>query len=94
MVNSDVPGGVRRTHGSAAVPEPVMVLLLLPWCGRRLRLDAAGTPIPRLAGVLLVVRHGETEPNVSGLFLGRADPPLTELGRRQARALAAALPTS
>jgi broad specificity phosphatase PhoE len=46
-----------------------------------------------LAGVLLVVRHGETEPNVSGLFLGRADPPLTDLGRRQARALAVALPS-
>ena len=45
-----------------------------------------------MADVLLLVRHGETEPNVRGVLLGRDDPPLTELGRRQARALAAALP--
>jgi broad specificity phosphatase PhoE len=43
--------------------------------------------------VLLLVRHGETTANVDGLLLGRADPPLTDLGRRQARALARALPT-
>jgi broad specificity phosphatase PhoE len=42
--------------------------------------------------VLLLVRHGETEPNVLGLHLGRSDPVLTDVGRRQARALAAALP--
>jgi broad specificity phosphatase PhoE len=43
-------------------------------------------------GVLFLVRHGETAANVAGLFLGRADLPLTELGLRQARAIAAALP--
>jgi broad specificity phosphatase PhoE len=43
--------------------------------------------------VLYLVRHGETAANVAGLLLGRADPPLTELGQRQARAVAAALPT-
>jgi broad specificity phosphatase PhoE len=42
--------------------------------------------------VLLLVRHGETAANVEGLLLGRADPPLTERGRSQARAVAAALP--
>jgi broad specificity phosphatase PhoE len=42
--------------------------------------------------VLLLARHGETAANVDGLLLGRADPPLTEQGRAQARALAAALP--
>ena len=42
--------------------------------------------------MLLVVRHGETAANVEGLFLGRADPPLTDLGRLQAKALVAALP--
>jgi broad specificity phosphatase PhoE len=42
--------------------------------------------------VLILVRHGQTDPNVRGLFLGRADPPLTEAGYRQACALAAALP--
>jgi broad specificity phosphatase PhoE len=43
-------------------------------------------------GVLFLVRHGQTGANVAGLLLGRADPPLTELGQRQARAIAAALP--
>ncbi|MGH9278886.1 MAG: histidine phosphatase family protein [Acidimicrobiales bacterium] len=43
--------------------------------------------------MLYLVRHGETAANVEGVFLGRADPPLTDLGRRQAAALAVALPT-
>jgi broad specificity phosphatase PhoE len=43
--------------------------------------------------VLLLVRHGETAANVDGLLLGRADPSLTDRGRSQAQALAAALPT-
>lgn len=43
-------------------------------------------------GVLILVRHGQTAANVAGLLLGRADPPLTERGQRQARAIAAALP--
>jgi broad specificity phosphatase PhoE len=42
--------------------------------------------------VLILVRHGQTDSNVRGLLLGRADPPLTEAGYRQACALAAALP--
>jgi broad specificity phosphatase PhoE len=42
--------------------------------------------------VLLLVRHGETVPNVEGRLLGRADPPLTARGREQAMALAAAVP--
>lgn len=41
--------------------------------------------------MLIVVRHGRTAHNASGLLLGRIDPPLDELGRRQARALAAAI---
>jgi broad specificity phosphatase PhoE len=47
---------------------------------------------PYAAAVLLLVRHGQTAPNADGLLLGRADPPLTDLGRLQARSLAAALP--
>jgi len=40
--------------------------------------------------VLIVVRHGRTEANASGLLLGRRlDPELDDLGRRQAHALAA-----
>ena len=38
---------------------------------------------------LLLVRHGQTEPNRAGQLLGRLDAPLTELGLRQAKAAAA-----
>lgn len=41
---------------------------------------------------MILVRHGQTAANARGLLLGRADPPLTEAGHRQARALAEALP--
>ena len=41
--------------------------------------------------MLIVVRHGQTQHNADGLLLGRLDPPLTELGRAQASALAAAV---
>lgn len=41
---------------------------------------------------LYIVRHGRTEANASGLLLGRADPSLDEVGRRQATAIAGAVP--
>ncbi len=41
--------------------------------------------------MILLVRHGETEANRERLALGRADPPLTATGTRQAAALATAL---
>lgn len=41
--------------------------------------------------MLCIVRHGRTAANAAGLLLGRADPPLDELGRRQAASVAAAL---
>lgn len=41
---------------------------------------------------LYVVRHGRTEANASGLLLGRADPGLDDVGRRQAAAIAGAVP--
>jgi broad specificity phosphatase PhoE len=44
--------------------------------------------------VLVLVRHGQTDANARGLLLGRADPPLSELGRRQAAALARTVPTA
>ncbi|MGH9049731.1 MAG: histidine phosphatase family protein [Acidimicrobiia bacterium] len=42
--------------------------------------------------MLVLVRHGQTSENARGLLLGRADPPLSPLGRRQAAALARVLP--
>jgi broad specificity phosphatase PhoE len=41
--------------------------------------------------VLILVRHGQTEPNRAGQLLGRIDAPLTDLGRRQAEAAAHAV---
>ena len=41
--------------------------------------------------MLLVVRHGQTAANAAGQLLGRADVPLTDLGRQQAKALDAAV---
>lgn len=41
--------------------------------------------------MLIVVRHGQTTANASGLLLGRADVPLTDIGLEQADALAAAV---
>lgn len=40
---------------------------------------------------VLLVRHGQSEWNLSGRWQGQADPPLTDLGRRQARRAAAAV---
>ena len=42
-------------------------------------------------GDLLLVRHGESEWNALGRWQGQADPPLTDLGRRQARVASRAL---
>ncbi|MEJ2868167.1 histidine phosphatase family protein [Actinomycetospora sp. OC33-EN08] len=42
--------------------------------------------------MLVLVRHGQTQANRSGLLLGRADPPLCPEGIEQAAVLARALP--
>ena len=42
---------------------------------------------------LLVVRHGQSEWNASGRWQGRADPPLTDEGRRQSKVAGGALGT-
>ncbi len=42
---------------------------------------------------LLVVRHGQSEWNAIGRWQGRADPPLTDEGRRQAADAAKVLGT-
>ena len=41
--------------------------------------------------MIVFARHGQTAPNRDGLVLGRADPELTDEGRRQAELLAAEL---
>jgi broad specificity phosphatase PhoE len=41
--------------------------------------------------MLVLVRHGRTAANAGGLLLGRADPPLDDLGRTQAAALASSV---
>jgi len=42
---------------------------------------------------ILLVRHGQSEWNEAGLWQGQADPPLTDLGRRQAATAARAVGT-
>ena len=42
--------------------------------------------------MLVLVRHGQTAANARGLLQGRVDLPLSDLGRRQALALAPLLP--
>ncbi|MEM7284954.1 MAG: histidine phosphatase family protein [Actinomycetota bacterium] len=41
---------------------------------------------------ILIVRHGQSVWNAQGRWQGRADPPLSDLGHRQARVAAASLP--
>lgn len=55
------------------------------------RLRDAERARPAAPRRLLLVRHGETAYNSEGLFRGRADPPLTERGQRQAAAVGNAL---
>ncbi|MRX73978.1 histidine phosphatase family protein [Bacillus lacus] len=38
--------------------------------------------------LLLLIRHGETDENKMGKFIGRTDPPLNENGKRQALQIA------
>src|SRR5262245_20577361 len=44
--------------------------------------------VARMPTRILLVRHGQSEWNAAGRWQGQQDPPLTELGRRQARAAA------
>ena len=41
--------------------------------------------------MLILARHGQSTGNAAGLLLGRADVPLTDLGRRQAAAVGGAV---
>jgi probable phosphoglycerate mutase len=54
----------------------------------------AGNLVTTFAGMptrLLLVRHGQSEWNAAGRWQGQQDPPLSDLGRRQARSAATAL---
>lgn len=44
-----------------------------------------------MATRVLLVRHGQSEWNATGRWQGQADPPLSDLGRRQATSAAASL---
>lgn len=46
---------------------------------------------PGFSCSLLLIRHGQSEWNAAGRWQGRADPPLTALGRHQAEAAAQAI---
>src|SRR4029450_3937582 len=48
-------------------------------------------PDPALAPRVLWPRHGQSEWNATGRWQGQADPPLSDLGRRQAREAARAI---
>ena len=41
--------------------------------------------------MIILARHGQTTANADGLLLGRADPPLTDIGGRQAESIRLAL---
>src|SRR4051794_37087955 len=45
-----------------------------------------------LSARLILVRHGQSTYNAQGRLQGQADPPLSEVGREEARRLAPALP--
>jgi broad specificity phosphatase PhoE len=44
-----------------------------------------------MTGRVLVIRHGRTALNADGRLRGHLDPPLDEVGRREAAAVAAVL---
>ena len=63
-----------------------------PAGGRTLTTDDEVSPIPDgLDATLVLVRHGESTLIAEGRFQGRADSPLTAIGRRQAALVAARL---
>ena len=57
----------------------------MPWWTEAVRRVSSVDPMPTR---ILLVRHGQSEWNAAGRWQGQQDPPLTDLGRRQALAAA------
>lgn len=71
--NSHADGLANEAMDAAAEPDAVPASSPARWSG------AKGAPTR-----LLLLRHGQTELSVQRRYSGRGNPPLTELGRRQA----------
>ena len=69
----------------AALRQPYTISLLL------MQIDDKADATPEPKTTLILVRHGETEANVQQRWYGAMDAPLTERGRRQVAATAAAM---
>lgn len=87
--------GARPFFDAAAVGEPTSCKGRL---GHRVACSADHRPDTVLTMTLadgptrvLFIRHGQSEWNLAGRWQGQADPPLTDLGRSQARAAARSL---
>ena len=83
MTRAAGPGG-----GAAHVSDPTPLEPRAPGEPGSIE-PAPGEPTPSiipegLDAVLLLVRHGESQWVAEGRFQGQGDPPLTDLGRRQA----------
>jgi broad specificity phosphatase PhoE len=88
------------SFGGEGLPElgrPLAVVLLMELVGAGYSSRPASSVVPSTSRrspepvVIVVVRHGRTAHNAAGRLLGRIDPPLDEVGVRQATALAAAV---
>jgi probable phosphoglycerate mutase len=83
----------RNTHADRLANEAMDAQAGKP--GKPGKAERAQAPATRWTGAsgtptrLLLVRHGQTELSVERRYSGRGDVPLTELGRQQAKAVAA-----
>ena len=88
-VNLSGSGGDPNRSEEAQNGHPISVWMTLAGAP-----FGAWPPLPSSAMTrLLVVRHGQSEWNAIGRWQGRADPPLTDEGRRQAAEAAKVLGT-
>src|ERR1700722_18761854 len=52
---------------------------------RRGRVDGVPRVWTSFTAVIILIRHGQSTTNELGLLVGRSNPPLTDMGREQAR---------